>query len=221
MPLWSDDAVQRQLAREVGVQAFSTQSLIEALLDEGRIDSEIASQWHEQLLKRRIGDFSVEPELLIRLARADGWAPGPISQALARPAAWQDPSAAQRLFTEIFQSVAQTSPGHLPHWLRTAITGAGTRVPGASHLLAGTLLALAISMRRFDPSATESLLSAARAATGELGGADPLPSAVERILQTAGELLGSSQAATLTVRVFSLTSEEDRTTVSSIVFGRR
>src|SRR5205807_1944325 len=40
-PLWSDDAALRELAKQAGVAAFSTLDLVEALLKDGRIASDL------------------------------------------------------------------------------------------------------------------------------------------------------------------------------------
>lgn len=65
------------------------------------------------------------------------------------------------------------------------------------------------------------LVEATRQVSKEMTSSDPLPPAVERFLETATELLGAEHAATLTVRTFGEMAGQDRTTVATIVFGKR
>jgi nucleoside phosphorylase len=219
--IWSDDTAQRKLAREMGLHAFGTFALLEVLSADGRIDPGDAFRWQQEMIQSRVGDIPVNTAMLLELAASNGWGPGPVSQALARPSAWNDHTAAIVTLQKLFEAVAQNAPDQTEHWFEVGLRGSAGRVPKAAHLIAGGLLAMALATRRFDASVTPNLVAVARVVCKEFGAPDPLPAAVQGMLQTATELLGPQQGAALIVRAFSQVRDVDRGSVNAIVFGKR
>jgi nucleoside phosphorylase/tetratricopeptide (TPR) repeat protein len=217
--LWSDDAAQRQLALEMGVNSFGTHDLVEVLEATGRVQGSDVARWRREMIAARIGDFPLDPPTLLSLASDSGWAPGPVSTALGRAATWTDPAAANALFMEIFRRVAHDAPDLLPFWLTVAIRGSAARVRRSVELIAGGLLSMAIAMAGFNPAPVPLLLEAARQETKEWSDTDPLLPAAASFLKTATELLGSQQGARLALQAFSELSEIDRRAIAGIVVG--
>jgi nucleoside phosphorylase/tetratricopeptide (TPR) repeat protein len=218
VPLWSDDAAQRALAREVGVEAFGTPDLLEVLRRNARLPEERAANWKRAMIEGRVGDFPLDAQLVIDVAASAGWEPGPASSTLARAAAWADLTQALATFTHIFRRVTAEAPDWLAHWLQVAIAGAAARAPGAAHVLAGASLGMAIVALSFNPAEVPRLASAARRACQDVGAGDPLPPAIERILEAAARLIGRQRAAALTVSAFAQMPDGDKEIVARIVF---
>lgn len=140
--LWSDDLVIRGLAREVGVAAFSTVALLEALCrraieavpeDEsvgGRLDAALVRYRDDvrALAAERVVDLPLYLDDLLALGESDGWQLGAVAVALMRPSMWQPPGETLRSVDEILRRVAAMRPDQYEAWGRSAMTGAATGV---------------------------------------------------------------------------------------------
>jgi hypothetical protein len=106
--------------------------------------------------------------------------------------------------------------------LGSAIYGAaqgrdGPRVTGVS----GALLVYALLASEFDPAAFPSLLGAARAASKDLGGGDPLERAIGQILEAFRENFHPQTAAQLVLVVIRHLSEADRESALRVILEAR
>ncbi len=218
--MWSDDAVQRALGREMGVQAFGTVHLMKALLETGRLVEQQVQDWLTAMLRSALVDLPFDEALFLRAARAGSWSPSPAGIALARAAVWIDHQRALHFFDGLFRQVSTEAADHLPYWMTAAIVGGGRRAGNRAADLAGILLGLAISGTRFDSKSVPSLVQAARQAMSLMAvPQDPLPIAAQRILLTVEKLGDASGAARFVANLFSELDQLDRTVVSGVVFG--
>lgn len=100
LSLWSDDIGLRRLARAVGVKAFGTPALVEALSDralEGcdvseleRVDALLneRSNWVRQFVRESVVDVPAQLADVQAQAAADGWHPWAAATVLTRPSWW-------------------------------------------------------------------------------------------------------------------------------------
>ncbi|WP_170323822.1 DUF4365 domain-containing protein [Cryptosporangium phraense] len=135
---WSDDVALRQLARSVGVPAFSTAALTEELtsiaieLDDptrpGSDDRirDLTDRQH-QLVRAMVADYVVDVPAslddLLAQAQADEWQPAASAVLLTRPAwwAWADTPFAD--LRAIYQHVSEHRPEALIGWQYAAMEG--------------------------------------------------------------------------------------------------
>ncbi|EXG81993.1 DUF4365 domain-containing protein [Cryptosporangium arvum] len=135
--LWSDDVAVRQFARALGVPAFGTPALIEALTvrsieevlastgDQKRVDALLA--WQHEAVRVFVAEFIVDvPATLgdvLAQAAADGWTARAGAAVLTRPSwwLWQEKPLANLL--TIYEHVTQHEPDALPAWQMAAMEG--------------------------------------------------------------------------------------------------
>lgn len=99
LPLWSDDAAHRSLARELEVVAFGTVNIVEALTqaayespDQSECD-QVAQDYldfERQLIDKSVVDQEISLERLIQIIRDESGLPTGISAVLTRPAWWAE-----------------------------------------------------------------------------------------------------------------------------------
>jgi len=133
LSIWSDDLGLRRTARELGLVAFGTPAVVDAIRDlaidnstERSVDdAAIAAAFDTQieLAADMIVDLPLGTEGLLRLAEADGWKARAGAIVLARPAWWvanPDGIAALRL---IYSEARNAAPDDLPVWQYAAMYG--------------------------------------------------------------------------------------------------
>jgi PIN domain associated with the TPR-GreAB-C-PIN system len=120
LPLWCDDLVLRQLARQAGVTTFGTLALLPlADPDSSRLEQGIAT-----LIQEFVVDLPWDPQTLYDQAAADGWLPAAAATALSRPGAWwPGPQRAGETFAQILKAVNDHAPGQAPAWIQAAAFG--------------------------------------------------------------------------------------------------
>ncbi|WP_256448852.1 DUF4365 domain-containing protein [Nocardiopsis akebiae] len=134
VPLWCDDLAVRQLARSIGVMAFSTMAMAEVLRD-SRLQSaagtdeidgavQFAARVTEELLAEYVVDIPVTFEQLTAQASADGWVPAAAAWAISRPAwwGWQEDPINELL--QLYATIRESDATQLPEWQYAAMLGA-------------------------------------------------------------------------------------------------
>jgi tetratricopeptide (TPR) repeat protein len=188
LPLYSDDAVLRALARSEGVPAFGTAALLRLLEESGRITSDEHRRWRQELRRQYCVDLPFVAAEVAELAAETEWRPGPAAFVLSRPATWQaDPYAAFRLLRYAQQQVADDAPA-AAGWLAAAVLGFAAGRSSEEVLKVAEPL-LFDCLRVIDGGADEfpTLLLAADSACRQLG-------EVRFIEHVVGELLGRFRA---------------------------
>jgi hypothetical protein len=224
-PLWADDSALRTLARSEGAAAFSTGGLLDALVNQGRLDMTAHREALRLLVLARTS-APFDAARLHELAREEGWAAGVAAVTMNTPAAWTDPVAAHRRFARVVPQGAKHRPEALADWLYIATCGAGyasSNNPDASARLGAVLLATALHDGHPAPALAARLLAASRAALVETAAdpkapGDPLTNAVGLLHTTYGEALPGIAAPYL-LALFSDTDPADRSAVARAVLA--
>ena len=146
--------------------------------------------------------------------------------ALGSPGLWADPRQASALWTRIVPSIAAHQSDQLPDWLYLSSVGIGYAHPAeaVAARLGGTLLAATIHLASAQAGEVPALIAAVRtglaaSAADPLARPDPLPTAVEILLEAYAGALPAGTAGRYMVGLFSRTNEADRTAVLAIVLG--
>jgi hypothetical protein len=170
--------------------------VLDAMVAVGHLDTTARDAALLQFRRHRVVDLRFDAAQLRALAEADQWQPGAAYFALTRPATWQDRRQVLGFYRAGQQQIAATDPAHLPDWLYASILGfAGGQPPAAVTFGAGLLLSLTTLQANTDPGILAKLVPAARQATTELGGGDPLPQTVRDIAAVFVEALGHAEGA--------------------------
>ncbi len=192
----SDDVALRGLAHSLGIPAFGSIAVLDAVVATGHLDSASRDAALLELRRNFVVDLPFDAEQLRAVAEADQWRPGPAYFALTRPAAWQDRRQALAFYRAGQHQITATDPTSLPQWLHAAILGfAAGQPPSAVTFGAGLLLSLTTLQANLDPQVFAQLVPAARQAAAELGGADPLPQTIRDVASIFVEALGQAEGA--------------------------
>jgi hypothetical protein len=132
-PLWSDDVSQRHLARSLGVAAFGTVHLIEALLikqieaaaGNGEEVARLAVHQHDfvrRLMRHYVVDLPISLDDVLEQMEADGGHPLAAAAVISRAAWWSDQGSIGA-WAAIRDKVLELLPDSLPQWQFEASTG--------------------------------------------------------------------------------------------------
>lgn len=189
--LWIDDAAMREAARHLGIPAFGTLALYEALLG-ATMATELppSLDLKRSLTRSRVADVPMTWSELDAIADQDGMiAAGFIME---RPSSWSDHVVALRWTQQVLTRLRDE--GHrdeAAYLLHASIVGAGRAAdPDAARGIAGTLLTTAL-LTGFPYEVVPQLVDAARAACQKLtldNQVDPLPVAASQLVQAANEM---------------------------------
>lgn len=183
LPLWSDDLGLRRTARSLGLSAFGTPAVVDAVRDVAveratgpSIDEVIdwAFDVQLELAADMIVDLPLAEDDLIRLAEADGWRARAAAAALARPAWWAANPTGFAAVRRIYREARSAAPGDLVGWQWAAMYGAARALqPEAASAVLATLGM--IGFDGDDPSDSERIagMVAARRVAADLGHPDP------------------------------------------------
>lgn len=165
--LLTDDVPVRQLAVHDGTPTLGSVALLHAV---GRYGP------GEQDTMRRIGvvDLPFEVSAYLSLAADENWVPGAAAVPLLRPATFQNMDAFRHYYRECVVATAGDNPAAAAGWVRAASVGFTFTSGIAPERAAGLMLGIAIA-ETSDASAVPYFVAGARAASHDLGGADPLP----------------------------------------------
>jgi hypothetical protein len=192
----SDDLALRGLARSLGIPAFGSVAVLDALVAVDHLDRAARDTALLELRRNWVVDLPFDAAQLRTVAEADQWRPGPAYLALARPATWQDRRRVLDFYRGGQDQIAAADPAYLPDWLHAAILGfAGGQPPAAATFGAGLLLTVTTLQANMNPEIFAKLVPAARRAATELGGGDPLPQTVRDVAAVFIEALGHTEGA--------------------------
>lgn len=183
--LWSDDLGLRRAARAVGIRAFGTPSLLDALRDKG-IEAagedqnaiervlEGAISTIKELAADHIVDLPIPPEEVFALAEEQDWnANSAAAVVLSRGSFWEWTQGALSLLQVIYGEAREHAPDSLAGWQLAAMFGAASsRQPEAAASVLAVLALVAFGGDPGDHDRAESLRRARLVAT-DLGVPDP------------------------------------------------
>jgi hypothetical protein len=156
LALYSDDRHVRQTARQIGLRAFGTPALLEALLQRGLVTQKQSTDARQRLLQS--GAWGLRPstgELVEAAGDAGFRLTEGLAQALLDRSAWRnDMMSMLRVWIEFLQATYTTAPAELSAWLARVIDAQSrsmAELPYDVH--ARNLMALAL-----DPAADEPLV---------------------------------------------------------------
>lgn len=183
-PLWSDDLALRRLARDLGVVAFGTPAVVDAVrddeldrADDTSLDQAIDAAFDRilELASDMIVDLPLGDEGLLLLAQADGWRPGAAAAAMSRPAWWAANPHGVAVLERIYESCAGEVPEFLPAWQYAAMLGTARLLePTAASAVLATLALLGYGESEPTDDVRISGLREARQVASDLGYPDPL-----------------------------------------------
>jgi tetratricopeptide (TPR) repeat protein len=181
--LWSDDLGMRRAARAVGVTAFGTPALVDALRDNAiaastTADDDIAAiklavSRNLELAGDHVVDLMLGPEDVLVLAEGDGWKPRAGAVAISRPSFWMWNDRALTVLKLIYRRARVDAPESLVEWQMAAMHGAAQLAqPEAAAAVLAILALVGFGESPSDQERADALRRARHIAT-ELGHPDP------------------------------------------------
>lgn len=182
--VWSDDLGMRRAARAVGLKAFGTPALVDALRDAAieagdseATDVEVIKTTlmrNLELARDHVVDLPIGPEDLYLLAEEDVWQPRAAAVALSRPSFWMWNDRAFATLTVIYKHARTHAPDTLVEWQFAAMHGAGQLVePEAAAAVLAILATVGFGDEPSDQERANSLRRARQVASA-LGLPDPI-----------------------------------------------
>jgi hypothetical protein len=138
--LWSDDACHRQVARSVGVPAFGTIDLIEAVRlsaitaagDDGRQLDHLASEQHAfmlRMMRLNVVDLPISLEDVLAQIEVDSGSPLSAAVVLSRSVWWIDQGSILP-WQAIHELIQRLCPSASAQWQYAAMTGIASALEG-------------------------------------------------------------------------------------------
>jgi len=193
-PVYSDDRFIRETARSIGLDAFDSLALLDALLEHGFIDAESRATARRALAWRGGWGVRLDPDELVAAARATGFRlTVQTRSALQDRARWRsDPAQTCRSMLGLLAVVYQHDPGAIGQWLNAVLMAAEGSVPDMPKswwvevlMMLSWFPRIHDDAERTDQNAfVRTLLEAAKALDPELTdpGYDPVLGPINRIL---------------------------------------
>lgn len=227
VPLYSDDLALRNLARSVGVMAFDTYAIVQALEHSGVLTPSESEELRRDLMRAYVMDMPFDEQHYTEIAKENNFSAGPVTVSLARPAAWQEPRRTSQWFSLLTRHIHESGrSGQVPYWLAAASIGAASSAP-VSHqpTILGELLAATLTQSRLFVDSITELVSASREAARFIGldpeYVDPLRSSVPVVMKAVKAIAGPDNVGARTLRMFkSLPPEDYRIVVEAIITDR-
>jgi hypothetical protein len=159
-PIYSDDRWIRAAARQLGIPAFGTIALIDALHDEGAVSSEDRLRWREHLVAQRGWGLRLEGHELVRLAEGSSWKlTTALAGALNDRAAWREGAASTCVqMTKLLEAAAAVSYDVFALWLERVVDAGQTAAPELPPSMIPRLLMLVAIEERLDRGDPERFL---------------------------------------------------------------
>jgi len=211
LPLWSDDPSIRQIARNEGMDAFGTVSLIEALVDAGDLTEDELERSLLAMIRSRFVDTAFRPDLILRVAEEDEWNARSAAFTLTRPSAWINPVPALGVYRRSIMKAATEAPNSLTDWAYVAAIGAGRAT--APHLRRGAIATLVLSgflHTGSQPDSLALLLKGARLASSDVGLDDPLIAVVQLLRDALEDSVDAALIPGVFTQMTSGLAERDR-----------
>lgn len=214
--LYSDDLSLRRLARSLGVPAFGTPALIDAIrdtalaavpaADDDRLGAvlEQHAQSNLALVRDRLVDVVVTEEELIELAEHEGWRAGAASSVVSRAKWWvENPQGIKTVF-QILDQAAATESGNAAAWQWAAMQGVASATE--PHTAARLLALLAFRGFSQEPTDEERALGLLRArdVASTVGVPDPTNLIVRAVTEGLEGLDVAEPVSALVDRVIAL-----------------
>jgi len=227
IPLYSDDLALRNLARSVGVAAFDTYAVVQALEIGGVMAPPESEELRRDLMRAYVMDMPFEEQRYTEIAKENDFGAGPVTVSLARPAAWQEPRRVSQWFSLVTRCIHEAARSdQVPYWLAAASVGAATNAPVSYQpAILGELLAATLTQSRLFVDSIAELVSASREAARFLGldpeYVDPLRSSVPVVMKAVKAITGPENIGARTLRMFtSLPPKDYRIVVEAILTDR-
>lgn len=209
LPIWSDDLGLRRMARELGVAAFGTPAIVDAIRDlaiknstQAEVDqAAIAAAFETQieLAADMVVDLPLGTDGLLRLAEADGWKARAGAFALSRPAWWVANPDGISALRQIYGEARDKAPDALPAWQHAAMYGTARALqPEAASAVLATLAMIGYDEDEPTDETRLDGLRRARETAADLGHPDPagaVPAAAS-VLARSGKCADPEQLAT-------------------------
>jgi hypothetical protein len=225
--LWCDDVALRNMARSIGVSAFSTPALIDALVSNETLTADQAEKATRTFIEEFIGDFSIDLVRLSALTSKHLGAASPTGVVFARPAVWQDFRYAYETWCTLVHQAVGVNQRNAAEWLYFAILGAAWahKDDNQSREVAAIILSATVSFVAEEPKEVTRCVIAARAALQSLGRdavqADPLGRAVTLLQKSLARMVDINNATTYVSRAFSDLDTDDKQIVLEALFVAR
>lgn len=208
IPLWSDDPALRAAARAEHISAFSTLSLMKALVERGDLSPLRADQMKIALLSARF-DFEASAALLLAYLQANDFDMSALG-ILARRTVWRDP--AEGLHTTKACLVAVSSDSE--RWVEAvacAAYGAASAVSVDAQMTAITAVALSALLNSPDQQAAFQLvLDAARKAAAAIRLDDPLRDIIQRLVDAYHGVVPAELIPRIVLHTILRSNDQDR-----------
>lgn len=221
LPIWSDDLGLRRIARELGLVAFGTPAVVDAIRDlaiENSTESDVdeaaiaaAFDTQVELAADMIVDLPLGTEGLLRLAEADGWKARAGAFALARPAWWVANPDGIAALRRIYGEARDKAPDDLPAWQYAAMYGTARALqPEAASAILAILAMLGYDEDEPTDETRLDGLRRARQTAADLGHPDPASAvpAAAAALAKAGKCADPERLATRVLEVLDSSESE-------------
>jgi hypothetical protein len=209
------------------LSATSTPSIVDYLAHTGQISSGHHEEVIRCLIKARVGDFPLNEHRLLELAEDDNWAPGCVTAALGRPAAWANAPRAAVFLDQLIAIIRNRRHQTIPYWLYVTVRAAaatGINTKAASEL-AARLLTITIHSARAQAPMVAQLVTAARSALAEADipdrppSPDPLRASALLLRDAYAKVIAPALATSYVLAAFSSIPEQDQRTVRLALLG--
>lgn len=219
--VWADDIALRNLAREMGVPAFSTLALLEAQVQLNQLIPEMYEAAQHVLAKSSIGDLALNPIQLTALL--DDGREGRLAAVamLAKPPFWRNLPLAFEKYCLMARKLKRVDPEFLPGVAGNAITGIarlGHR-PDFTTDFSAKVLAMCVALDG-RASAIPNVLAAARSAArlSPVSLPDLLPTAAAEVLRGYRKRYPENQLAEAALtQLFAHCTVEDQAIVRRVI----
>lgn len=223
--LWCDDIALRTIARSIGVNTFSTPSLIDVLVENGVLTTSQAEEATRTFIEEYVGDFPLDSARLSVLVAKHAGAAAPVGAVFARVLAWQKFASAYETWCALVHQSASVDPKNASDWLYFAILGAcrSQKEDMQCKEVAAIILSGAVSYIADDPTEVSRCVAAARVALESLGRdsskVDPLGRAVALLRAALARLTDITNATSYVSRAFSDLEADDRQVVLQALYS--
>jgi hypothetical protein len=223
--LWCDDVALRNMARSIGVSAFSTPALIDVLVSSEILAADQAEEATRTFIEEFIGDFPLDRARLSILTSKHTGAASPTGVVFARPVAWQNFRYAYETWCLLVQQAVGDSQKNAAEWLYFAVLGAAWphKDSNLAREVAAIILSATVSFIAGEPKEVTRCVVAARAALQALGRdsvqTDPLRRAVTLLRESLARMTDIANATTYVSRAFNDLDKDDRQIVLQALYS--
>jgi hypothetical protein len=218
--LWSDDAVQRRLARHMGVEVFGTLTLLEHLTETRRSTLQQRQDALDELLLNGAADLPFDPSRWQRIAERDGWKPKAAALQLSRPHAWAKPVESLRLLDRALKQTNEDEDA-FGTWVARGLLGLmRATIPTRRAENLGLIFGRLWSSNTDNAARFPMILNAARWVARQVDVEDPLPAAAILIHDMLAEQVGEAAAVAYVLRLAERAASSDRQLIAEAILRR-